>query len=59
MKALAELPKEALIGSLRQIENAYDLWIKAEEAKLTLPSEKLEAHATAAKRAVKGCKRAQ
>lgn len=59
MKALAELPKDALIGSLRQIENAYDLWIKAEEAKLTLPSEKMEAHATAAKRAVKGCERAQ
>jgi hypothetical protein len=59
MKALAELPLAALIASMRQIENAYDLWIKAEEAKLTLLSEKLKAHAAAAKRAVKGCERAR
>jgi hypothetical protein len=59
MKILAELTKEDLISSLRHIETAYDLWIAAEEAKLTLPSEKLEANQNAAGRAVKGCKRAQ
>ena len=35
MKALAELPKEGLIASLRHIETAYRVWIKTEEAKLT------------------------
>ena len=30
MKALAELPKEGLIASLRHIETAYRIWIKAE-----------------------------
>ena len=30
MKALAELPKEELISSLRHIETAYGVWIKAE-----------------------------
>ena len=55
MKALAELPKEGLIASLRHIETAYRVWIKAEEAKLTLPSEKLDGHEDAAHRAVKNC----
>jgi hypothetical protein len=59
MKVLAELPKEELISSLRRIEIAYGIWIKGEQAKLTVPSEKLEAHNDAAKRAVKGCERAQ
>src|ERR1035437_6014073 len=59
MKVLAELPKQELIGTLRHIETAYGLWIEAEEAKLTAPSEKLEFHQDAAKRAVKGCERAQ
>ena len=38
MKALAELPKEGLIASPRHIETAYRVWIKSEEAKLTLPA---------------------
>lgn len=58
MKALAELPKEGLIASLRHIETAYRVWIKAEEAKLTLPSERLDGHEDAAHRAVKNCRRA-
>lgn len=57
MKALAELPKEEVIASLRYIEVAYRAWIKAEAAKLTLPSEKLENHQEAAKRAVRSCTR--
>lgn len=57
MKALAELPKGELIASLRHIEIAYRAWIKAEAAKLSLPSEKLEGHQEAAKRAVAGCTR--
>lgn len=59
MKVLAELPKQELIGTLRRIETAYGIWIEAEQAKLTLSSEKLEGHKDAATRAVKGCKRAQ
>ena len=58
MKALAELPKDELIISLRYIETAYRAWIKIEAAKLTLPSEKLEGHEEAAKRAVASCTRA-
>jgi len=58
MKALAELPKDGLIASLRHIETAYRVWIKSEEAKLTLPAEKLEGHEEASLRAVKNCKRA-
>ena len=58
MKALAELPKEGLIASLRHIETAYRVWIKVEETKLQLPLEKLEGHEEAARRAVKNCRRA-
>ena len=58
MKALAELPKDELIVSLRYIETAYRAWIKIEAAKLMLPSEKLEGHEEAAKRAVASCTRA-
>jgi hypothetical protein len=57
MKALAELPKEGVVASLRYIELAYRAWIKAEAAKLTLASEKLEDHQEAAKRAVGSCTR--
>src|SRR5436190_8412578 len=32
MKMLAELPKDGLIASLRQIETAYGIWINAEQA---------------------------
>lgn len=58
MKALAELPKDELIVSLRYIESAYRAWIKIEAAKLALPSEKLEGHEEAAKRAAASCTRA-
>lgn len=58
MKALAELPKDGLIASLRHIETAYGLWIKSEEAKVDRPAEKLEGHNAAAKRAVDRCSRA-
>jgi len=58
MKELAELPKSGLIASLRRIEAAYGVWIKAEQAKLTLPSEKLAGHEAAARRAVERCTRA-
>ena len=58
MKTLAELPKEGLIASLRHIETAYRIWIKAEQAKLTLPAEKLAGHENAAGRAVQSCARA-
>jgi len=47
-----------LIASLRHIETAYRVWIKAEEAKLTLPGEKLAGHEEAARHAVKNCGRA-
>ncbi|EXI92855.1 MAG: hypothetical protein AW12_00335 [Candidatus Accumulibacter sp. BA-94] len=58
MKALAELPKAGLIASLRHIETAYRMWIKAEEAKLTWPAEKLAGHEEGAKRAGDRCARA-
>jgi hypothetical protein len=58
MKGLAELPKDGLITALRHIETAYGIWIKAEQAKLTLPSEKLAGHEEAAGRAVASCTRA-
>jgi len=59
MKVLAVLPKQELVGTLRHIETAYGIWIDAEKAKLTAPSEKLQAYQDAAKRALKGCERAQ
>ena len=58
MKTMAELPKEGLITTLRHIETAYRIWIKAEQAKLTMPSEKLAGHEDAARRAVDCCTRA-
>lgn len=59
MKVLAEMPKQELVESLRHIETAYKIWTQTEEAKLSLPSEKLSGHEEAAKRAVEACKRAQ
>jgi len=58
MKALANLPKEGLIASLRHIETAYRVWIKIEQTKLTLPSEMLTEHSAAANLAVQRCTRA-
>jgi hypothetical protein len=57
MKALAELPEDGVVASLRYVEIAYRAWIKAEAAKLSLPSEKLEDHQEAARRAVACCTR--
>jgi len=58
MKKLAELPKPALIASLRNIEKAYRIWINAEAAKLSLPAELLDGHEEAAQRAADSCTRA-
>jgi hypothetical protein len=59
MKALAEMPKSELIASLRKIETAYAIWIRAENAKIANPVEKLAGHEAAAKRAVSACDRAE
>jgi hypothetical protein len=59
MKTLAEIPKPELIASLRRVEIAYGIWIEAEKAKITKPSEKLAGHHGAAHRAVAGCDRAK
>jgi hypothetical protein len=59
MKNLAEITKPALIASLRRIEIAYGIWIEAEKAKITNPSEKLAGHDGAAHRAAAGCYRAK
>jgi hypothetical protein len=58
MKELTELPRQELVASLRHIETAYELWIDAEKAKLTLPAEKLVGHEEAGRRAVESCTRA-
>ncbi len=58
MKDLAELPKPELIFSLRQIETAYEIWIKMEAAKLTIPGERLKGHEYAVKRSAENCTRA-
>ncbi len=58
MKVLTEQPKQDLIASLRHIENAYQIWIRIEQAKLTLPSEMLAGHEAAAKQAIDRCTRA-
>ncbi len=58
MKILAELPKQDLISTLRHIETAYGIWIKAEQNKLTLPTEKLAGYDDAARRAIDSCTRA-
>jgi hypothetical protein len=58
MKLLAELPKEGLIASLRHIETAYRIWIKAETVKLSLSGENLADHQHAAKLAIERCNNA-
>lgn len=55
MKELAELEKPSLIASLRNIETAYQIWIHAEEAKLTAPEEELAEHENAAKLVIERC----
>jgi hypothetical protein len=58
MKELAELPKPALLASLRKIKTAYAAWIQRESAKRSDPDERLAEHQTAAQRAVTLCQRA-
>ncbi len=58
MKGLSELPHAGLMASLRHIETAYRVWIRAEEVKLQLPMQRLEGHEEAAHRAIKNCRRA-
>ena len=58
MKELWELPKPALIESLRHVEKAYSVWIDLEAAKLTNPAERLAGHPEAVQRAVQSCTRA-
>lgn len=55
MKELSELPKVELIASLRHIEIAYQIWIKMETVKLTIPGERLTGHEDAAKRTIDHC----
>ena len=59
MKSLAELPKEGLIATLRHIETAYRIWIKAEKAKLDNLQDELSGHEAAAQKAIQHCTRAQ
>ncbi len=58
MKELAEMPKPALIATLRKLQSAYAAWIGKEEQKLTQPQERLTEHQAAAQRAIQGCQRA-
>ena len=58
MKALAQMPKPALLASLRQLQSAYANWIQRETAKLTNPAQRLADHQGAAQRALERCSRA-
>ena len=58
MKELAQMPKLALLASLRQMQSAYAEWIQRETAKLGNAAERLADHQTAAQRALDRCQRA-
>ena len=58
MKVLAQLPKAALLASLRQLGTAYAGWIQREAGRLGVPGERLEDHQAAAQRALQRCERA-
>lgn len=58
MQALATLPRDDLLRSLRCIESAYAAWIAKESAKCAAPKEGLEDHQAAAKRAVERAREA-
>ena len=58
MKALAQMPKPALLTSLLQLQSAYANWIQREAAKLTNPAQRLADHQGAARRALERCSRA-
>lgn len=59
MKVLADLPHAELIVSLRKLVTAYGNWLLREQAKVTMPSERLEKHGAAAARALERCLRAK
>lgn len=58
MKVLAEMSREDLLRSLRQVTVAYDRWIEREAGKVAVPSERLGEHQAAAARALDRCRRA-
>jgi hypothetical protein len=58
MKELAQMPKMALLASLRQMQTAYASWIQRETVKLNSPAERLADHQPAAQRSVDRCERA-
>jgi hypothetical protein len=58
MKALAQMPKQELVTSLRQLQSAYAAWIQREKQKLGDVSQRLADHQSAAQRAVDRCERA-
>ena len=59
MKELAQMPKPALLASLRQMQSAYASWIERESTKLGNAAERLADHQTAAHRALDRCQRAK
>ena len=58
MKELAQMPKAALLASLRQMQSAYASWIQRETGKLSDTAERLAEHQAAAQRALENCHRA-
>jgi ADP-ribose pyrophosphatase YjhB (NUDIX family) len=58
MKELAQMPKTALLASLRRLQAAYAAWIQRETEKLSKPAERLVDHQLAAQRSVERCQRA-
>jgi hypothetical protein len=59
MKELAQMPKAALLASLRRMESAYANWIARETGKLGETAERLADHQSAAQRALDRCQRAK
>ena len=59
MMVLAQMPKAALLASLRQLGTAYAGWIQTESARLDVPEERLADHQAAARRALQRCERAK
>jgi hypothetical protein len=58
MKELAQMPKVAMLASLRQMQSAYTDWIQRETAKVSDTAERLADHQAAAQRAIDRCRRA-
>ena len=55
MKELAQMPKAAMLASLRQLQSAYGAWIERETEKLSNPAERLVDHQAAGQRSVERC----